>query len=72
MPSTSYRSRKGPYLTEPPEPEPNRKGLTASQFLTLGDLPILVGGGVKYWVESTDTDPEGLSLNLNLYLLFPK
>jgi hypothetical protein len=46
--------------------------LTASQFMMLGDLPILVGGGVKYWIESTDTDPEGLSLNLNLYLLFPK
>jgi hypothetical protein len=46
--------------------------LTASQFMTLGDLPILVGGGVKYWVESADADPEGLSLNLNLYLLFPK
>jgi hypothetical protein len=45
---------------------------TASQFMTIGGLPILVGGGVKYWVESTDTDPEGLSLNLNLYLLFPK
>ena len=46
--------------------------LTASQFMMMGDLPILVGGGVKYWVESTDTDPEGLSLNFNLYLLFPR
>jgi hypothetical protein len=34
MPSTSYRSRKGPYLTEPPEPEPNRKGLNAGNFIS--------------------------------------
>jgi hypothetical protein len=46
--------------------------LTASQFYMVGDQPILIGGGIKYWVESTDSDPEGLSLNLNLYLLFPK
>jgi hypothetical protein len=46
--------------------------LTASQFMMIGEQPILIGGGVKYWVESTDSDPEGLSLNFNLYLLFPK
>lgn len=46
--------------------------LTASQFFMIGEQPILVGGGFKYWLESTAADPEGLSLNLNLYLLFPK
>jgi hypothetical protein len=46
--------------------------LTASQFFMFGKLPILIGGGVKYWAESAADDPEGVSLNLNLYLLFPK
>jgi hypothetical protein len=46
--------------------------VTASQFVMVGDLPILIGGGVKYWAESAAGDPEGISLNLNLYLLFPK
>lgn len=46
--------------------------LTASQFFMIGEQPILIGGGVKYWLESTESDPEGISLNLNLYLLFPK
>ena len=46
--------------------------LTASQFFMVGNQPILLGGGFKYWAESTETDPEGMSYNLNLYLLFPK
>jgi hypothetical protein len=46
--------------------------LTASQFFMVGKQPILLGGGFKYWLESAEADPEGLSLNLNLYLLFPK
>lgn len=46
--------------------------LTASQFFMIGEQPILIGGGVKYWAESGVADPEGVSLNLNLYLLFPK
>ncbi|WOH38643.1 transporter [Thalassotalea fonticola] len=46
--------------------------LTASQFFMVGEQPILVGGGFKYWLESAPGDPEGMSLNLNLYLLFPK
>jgi len=46
--------------------------LTASQFFMVGNQSLLVGGGFKYWLESTESDPEGLSLNINLYLLFPK
>lgn len=46
--------------------------VTASQFFMVGDQPILLGGGFKYWVESGPMDPEGVSLNINLYLLFPK
>ena len=46
--------------------------VTASQFLMLGDLPVLIGGGLKYWIESGPMDPEGVSLNINMYLLFPK
>jgi len=46
--------------------------LTASQFFMVGKQPLLIGGGFKYWLESAAADPEGWSLNLNLYLLFPK
>ena len=38
----------------------------------VGEQALLLGGGFKYWLESTEADPEGLSYNLNLYLLFPK
>ncbi|QBY06093.1 transporter [Thalassotalea sp. HSM 43] len=46
--------------------------ITASQYFEVSGQPILFGGGFKYWLESAPGDPEGLSLNLNLYLLFPK
>jgi hypothetical protein len=46
--------------------------LTASQYFEVGGQPLLIGGGFKYWLESAPGDPEGLSLNINLYLLFPK
>lgn len=46
--------------------------ITASQYFEVGGQPLLFGGGFKYWLESAPGDPEGLSLNLNLYLLFPK
>ena len=32
---------------------------------------MYVGVGPRYWVESTDSDPEGWGVNLQLVLLFP-
>ncbi|WP_261836937.1 hypothetical protein [Vibrio ishigakensis] len=46
--------------------------LTASQYFQLGDVPMLAGGGIKYWAESGEYDPEGVTLNLNLYILLPR
>lgn len=46
--------------------------LTASQYFELGSIPMLIGGGVNYWAESGVYDPEGVTLNLNLYILLPR
>ena len=46
--------------------------LTASQYFELGKIPILVGGGLKYWAKSGYSDPEGTTFNFNLYILLPK
>ncbi|MFD2167547.1 transporter [Thalassotalea euphylliae] len=46
--------------------------LTASQYFEVGGQALLLGGGVKYWLKSADSDPEDWSLNINLYLLFPR
>jgi hypothetical protein len=44
----------------------------ASKVLKLGNQLVSLGGGVRYWAESTDGGPEGFGLRLNLTLLFPK
>ncbi|MBT8145712.1 MAG: transporter [Gammaproteobacteria bacterium] len=46
--------------------------LTANQLLKTGKQIYQVGGGVRYWAESTRTGPEGWGLRLQLTLLFPK
>jgi hypothetical protein len=38
----------------------------------IGGLPVSVGGGLRYWVESPTGGPEGLGLRLIFTLLFPK
>ncbi len=45
---------------------------TATKVMKLGDQLISVGGGIRYWAESTDAGPEGLAVRLLLTLLFPK
>ena len=45
--------------------------LTANKFVQVGNQPILIGGGLRYWAASADSDPEGWALNISLYLLFP-
>ncbi len=43
-----------------------------SKVMKLGSQLVSVGGGVRYWLESTDAGPEGFGLRLQLTLLLPK
>lgn len=44
----------------------------ASKVTNLGNQLVSVGGGLRYWAESTDGGPEGLGVRLAITLLFPK
>jgi hypothetical protein len=33
---------------------------------------VSVGGGIRYWVESTSTGPDGWAARLMVTFLFPK
>jgi hypothetical protein len=44
---------------------------TVNILTQVGNQLIMYGGGLRYWVKSTESDPEGWSFNLVLYLLFP-
>ena len=46
--------------------------LTVSKVLTLGRQLVQIGGGLRYYVESSDTGPEGVGARINFVLLFPK
>jgi hypothetical protein len=43
-----------------------------SKVMKLGNQLVSVGGGVRYWAESTDAGPEGLGVRLQLTLLLPR
>ena len=45
---------------------------TATKVTQFGNQLVSVGGGVRYWAESTDSGPEGLGFRLIFTLLFPK
>ncbi len=45
---------------------------TATKVMKFGNQLVSVGGGIRYWAESTDAGPEGLAVRLLLTLLFPK
>lgn len=45
--------------------------LTVSKLTKIGDQPISVGGGVRYWAESPDGGPEGIGARAVLTFLFP-
>lgn len=45
---------------------------TATKVTKFGNQLFSVGGGVRYWGESTDGGPEGLGVRLLFTLLFPK
>ncbi len=46
--------------------------LTATKLVTIGQQPISIGGGVRYWVDSTTNGPDGWGARLMVTLLFPK
>jgi hypothetical protein len=45
---------------------------TVSKLLKVGKQRLQVGGGLRYWLDSPDTGPEGLGLRFQVTLLFPK
>ncbi len=47
-------------------------GLVASKVVKLGNQLASVGGGVRYWAESTDNGPEGFGFRFVFTLLFPR
>jgi len=46
--------------------------LMVSKLIRYGHQMISFQGGVRYWIESTDSGPEGLGLRFAVTLLFPK
>ena len=46
--------------------------ITAAQLLRWDDQLVQIGAGVRYWVESPDSGPEGWGIRLNFVLLFPR
>jgi hypothetical protein len=43
-----------------------------SKIVTIGDQPLSVGGGVRYWAVSPDGGAEDWGARLNVTFLFPK
>lgn len=46
--------------------------LTVTQLMKVGDQPVSIGGGVRYWAQGPDGGPEGWGARLIMTLLFPK
>jgi hypothetical protein len=46
--------------------------LSTSKVTRLGSQLVSIGGGVHYWVESSDSGPEGWGARLTITLLFPR
>jgi hypothetical protein len=46
--------------------------LSVSQLLKVGDLPMQVSAGVRYWAESPANGPEGFGFRAGITFLFPK
>ena len=43
-----------------------------SKIVTIGNKPVSLGGGVRYWADSPDGGAEGWGARLNVTFLFPK
>jgi hypothetical protein len=46
--------------------------LSVSQLLKVGNLPLQVSAGVRYWAESPENGPEGFAFRAGVTFLFPK
>lgn len=45
---------------------------TVSNLVTVGHQPVSLGGGVRYWADSTDGGPHGFGARAIVTFLFPK
>jgi hypothetical protein len=45
---------------------------TVSKLVQLGNQPVSLAAGVRYWAESPENGPEGFGVRLSMTLLFPK
>jgi len=45
---------------------------SASQLIKVGDQLLQIGGGLRYWVESPASGPEGWGFRLSVTMLYPK
>jgi hypothetical protein len=45
--------------------------LTATKLTKIGDQPVSLGGGIRYWADSPDTGPEGWGARAIVTFLFP-
>lgn len=43
-----------------------------TKVVTVGGQLVSVGGGLRYWIEDSDSSPEGLGLRFIVTLLYPK
>jgi hypothetical protein len=46
--------------------------LTVAQLLKIGDLPLQVSAGVRYWADAPENGPEDWGARVQLTFLFPK
>jgi hypothetical protein len=46
--------------------------LLVSKLTKISGVPVSIGGGMRYWLESPDSGPHGWGLRLVVTLLFPK
>jgi hypothetical protein len=46
--------------------------VSVTKVMRIGKQLVSVGGGVRYWADSTDAGPEGFGGRLNFTLLFPR
>ncbi len=43
-----------------------------SKLVNIGNQPVSIGAGVRYWADGPESGPEGWGFRLNATLLFPK